>query len=112
MPLGGAGAVAAASLHGHDQGGLSCHMSSTSKLHPGAESFEAWQTSLFRAAGAGNSDGVVSLSMMPPKAMRVMEGIMEKKAIASSGVKWQVTSNWSRSIHTETNNTCTQGAVT
>lgn len=31
------------------------------------------------------------LSSIPPKSMRIFEGVMEKKAIGSLGVKWQAT---------------------
>ena len=54
----------------------------------GAESFESWQAQLMGHAKL--EPGASHLCLMPPKSMKLFEGPMEKKAIASaSGVKWQ-----------------------
>ena len=48
----------------------------------GADSFESWQAQL--VGPAKPAPGASNLSVMPPKSMRLFEGPMEKKAIASA----------------------------
>jgi len=51
------------------------------------ESFEQWHAML--TASAKTEPSAPILSAIPPKSMRIFEGPMEKKALSSSGVKWQ-----------------------
>jgi hypothetical protein len=96
------GAVAAAHAgHNHGDGERSSDVSFGKKYSEktqaerasragmgGADSFESWQAQLMGPAKP--APGASNLSVMPPKSMRLFEGPMEKKAIASaSGVKWQ-----------------------
>jgi hypothetical protein len=92
------GGAAAAAAHSTGVG----RKSSAAKAHPCAresQSFEEWQAMLMASSSAAEPSEYRSkyfnilvsphLGAIPPKSMRIFEGPMEKKAISTSGVKWQ-----------------------
>ena len=77
---------AAAAAHGAARGDGSGSKSLPAKAR---SSYSAADKSQPEGSSAKTEPSVPLLSAMPPKSMRVFEGPMEKKAISSSGIKWQ-----------------------